>query len=85
MVNVIGLGYIGLPTALMLAANGVEVVGTDCNKKLIKKLKAGHATFKENGLDELFGKAISGGIQFSVKYQKADIYIVAAAAPGPER
>ena len=35
MVNVIGLGYIGLPTALMLASHGVEVVGTDYNLSLI--------------------------------------------------
>ena len=34
MINVIGLGYIGLPTALMLASHGVEVVGTDYNAKL---------------------------------------------------
>ena len=32
MINVIGLGYIGLPTALMMASHGVEVIGTDCNK-----------------------------------------------------
>ena len=32
MINVVGLGYIGLPTALMFAAHGVEVVGTDYNK-----------------------------------------------------
>lgn len=31
MVNVIGLGYIGLPTALMMASHGVEVIGTDYN------------------------------------------------------
>ena len=34
MVNVIGLGYIGLPTALMMASHGVEVVGTDYNEEL---------------------------------------------------
>ena len=34
MINVVGLGYIGLPTALMFAAHGVEVVGTDYNKGL---------------------------------------------------
>ena len=33
MVNVIGLGYIGLPTALMMASHGVEVIGTDYNKR----------------------------------------------------
>ena len=41
MVNVIGLGYIGLPTALALAANGAEVVGTDINKIKVEQLKSG--------------------------------------------
>lgn len=35
MVNVIGLGYIGLPTALMFAKSGIEVIGTDINKSLV--------------------------------------------------
>ena len=38
MVNVIGLGYIGLPTALMMATHGVEVVGTDYNEELVATL-----------------------------------------------
>lgn len=51
MINVIGLGYIGLPTALMMASHGVEVVGTDYNAELVATLKAGKTTFKEKGLD----------------------------------
>ena len=58
MVNVIGLGYIGLPTALMLAAHGVEVVGTDLNETLVGKLAAGELTFEEKGLDSLFEEDI---------------------------
>ena len=58
MVNVIGLGYIGLPTALMFASHGVEVVGTDYNKNLVEKLTKGELTFEEKGLGELFEKAI---------------------------
>ena len=65
MVNVIGLGYIGLPTALMLASHGVEVVGTDYNQDLVNELQAGRVTFKENGLDELFAKALNDGIKFT--------------------
>ena len=57
MVNVIGLGYIGLPTALMMASHGVEVIGTDYNKELVDTLKAGKLTFEEEGLDELFEAA----------------------------
>ena len=81
MVNVIGLGYIGLPTALMLASHGVEVVGTDYNKELVDTLNAGHTTFKEDGLDELFLDALNAGIKFSTEYQVTDIYIVSVPTP----
>ena len=81
MVNVIGLGYIGLPTALMMAAHGVEVVGTDSNKELVDTLKSGRTTFKEDGLDELFAKAVESGIEFSTEYQVTDTYIVSVPTP----
>lgn len=81
MVNVIGLGYIGLPTALMLASHGVEVVGTDYNQKLVDTLNAGHTTFKEDGLEELFHKALEVGIRFTTTYQKTDTYIVSVPTP----
>lgn len=81
MVNVIGLGYIGLPTALMLAAHGVEVIGTDYNKDLVDTLNAGKTTFKEDGLDELFENAVNAGIKFTTEYQNTDIYIVSVPTP----
>ena len=81
MVNVIGLGYIGLPTALMLAAHGVDVVGTDYNKELVGTLNSGHTTFKEDGLDELFHSALDAGIKFSTEYQVTDTYIVSVPTP----
>lgn len=81
MVNVIGLGYIGLPTALMMATHGVEVVGTDYKKELVDTLNAGHTTFKENGLDELFQNALRAGIKFSTEYQVTDTYIVSVPTP----
>lgn len=81
MVNVIGLGYIGLPTALMLAAHGVEVVGTDYNKELVDTLQRGQVTFKEDGLEELFQKALQGGIKFSNAYERTDMYIVSVPTP----
>ena len=81
MINVIGLGYIGLPTALMLASHGVEVIGTDYNEELVATLKAGKTTFKEDGLDELFAAALKGGIRFTTEYQKTDMYIVSVPTP----
>lgn len=81
MVNVIGLGYIGLPTALMMASHGVEVVGTDYNEELVATLNAGRTTFKEDGLDELFAAALEAGVRFATEYQAADVYIVSVPTP----
>ena len=81
MINVIGLGYIGLPTALMLSSHGMDVVGTDYNPEVVNKLKEGVITFKEDGLDKLFHDAVSKGIRFSVDYQVTDIYIVSVPTP----
>lgn len=81
MINVIGLGYIGLPTALMMSAYGVPVVGTDHNSKLVEKLNAGIVTFKEDGLEELFHQAVSKGIRFTTEYQVTDTYIISVPTP----
>ena len=81
MVNVIGLGYIGLPTALMMASHGVEVIGTDYNAELVQKLNNGELTFEENGLSELFCAAVKGGIKFTTEYQVTDTYIVSVPTP----
>lgn len=81
MINVIGLGYIGLPTALVFASHGFEVIGTDYNVDLVKTLNEGKTTFKEDGLDEMFDAAIKAGIKFNTEYQSCDTYIVSVPTP----
>ncbi|AJD92251.1 UDP-N-acetyl-D-mannosaminuronic acid dehydrogenase [Jeotgalibacillus malaysiensis] len=81
IVNVIGLGYIGLPTALMFAKSGIKVVGTDNNLELVNFLSNGKLPFNENGLDQLFHDALSNGIEFTNEYQKTNIYILAVPTP----
>jgi len=81
MINVIGLGYIGLPTALMMASHGLEIIGTDYNEELVNTLRSGKTTFYEDGLDELFEKALEGGIKFTTEYQQTDMYIVSVPTP----
>ena len=81
MINVIGLGYIGFPTALMMASHGVDVVGTDYNAELVATLNAGKTTFKEKGLDELYADAVKMGIKFTTEYQVTDTYIVSVPTP----
>lgn len=81
-INVVGLGYIGLPTALTMANAGFTVVGTDYNKRLVETLNAGKVTFEEKGLVELFNSAVStGNITFSNDYQEAEVYIVSVPTP----
>jgi UDP-N-acetyl-D-mannosaminuronic acid dehydrogenase len=80
-VNVIGLGYIGLPTALTMAANGIDVVGTDYNRRLVDTLNEGKVTFEEKGLKELFDKATEKGIVFTTEYQDRDMYVVSVPTP----
>nr|WP_302593110.1 nucleotide sugar dehydrogenase [uncultured Acetatifactor sp.] len=80
-VNVIGLGYIGLPTALMLASGGAEVVGTDIDQSIVKGLSEGCIGFEEDGLQELFEKARLNHIVFTTQYEKADVYIIAVPTP----
>ena len=81
MINVIGMGYIGLPTALMLAAHGEKVIGTDYNRELVKTLQSGKPTFQENGLDGLFSEALKQGIAFTDEYKRTDMYIVSVPTP----
>ena len=81
MINVIGLGYIGLPTALMFAKSGMEVIGTDIDSELVKLLMQGKFVFKENGLENLFNEAVKNGIKFTTEYQKTDTYIIAVPTP----
>lgn len=81
MINIIGLGYIGLPTALMLASGGYKVVGTDYNDELLNTLHNNKLTFEEPGLENLFKSALNTGIEFTNKYQETDFYIITVPTP----
>lgn len=81
MVNIIGLGYIGLPTALMFAKSGVKVVGTDYNAELVDSLNEAKLTFEEDGLDKLLEDGLLKGIKFTTEYMKTDTYIITVPTP----
>jgi UDP-N-acetyl-D-mannosaminuronic acid dehydrogenase len=77
---VLGLGYIGLPTSLLLAQAGNDVLGVDPKNHIIEKLNNGELPFKEPGLDELFKKAKKNFIA-SGSVQSSDVYIIAVPTP----
>lgn len=81
IINVIGLGYIGLPTALMLAKSGNVVVGTDINSKLVELLNNGGVPFEETGLANLYENAKERGIQFTTEFKITNTYIITVPTP----
>lgn len=81
MIGVVGLGYIGLPTALMLAASGNKVAGTDKNGEILKSLNNRQLTFREEGMTELFERATDNGILFTSEMPAADVYIISVPTP----
>ncbi len=81
-ITVIGLGYIGLPTSLILANNGFNVVGVDINKDIINSLKNGKLTIEEDGLDIYFHRSIKNNtFKARLSPQSADVFIIAVPTP----
>jgi UDP-N-acetyl-D-mannosaminuronic acid dehydrogenase len=79
---IIGLGYIGLPTASTFAVNGVQVVGVDINPKIIEALKKGEIIIHEPGLGEVVAQAIhSGNLTATARPEEADAFIIAVPTP----
>jgi UDP-N-acetyl-D-mannosaminuronic acid dehydrogenase len=82
-ISVFGMGYIGLPTAVILANSGYKVIGIDINSSLVESLNKGEVHIKEEtGLKDLFKKAINNGsLIFSTLAKKSNIFIVAVPTP----
>lgn len=81
-ITVMGLGYIGLPTAITLAEAGFEVCGFDVNQKTIETLQGGHIHIVEPGLQEAFEKAVAHGhLHFSSELSKSDVFYIAVPTP----
>jgi UDP-N-acetyl-D-mannosaminuronic acid dehydrogenase len=77
---VLGQGYIGLPTSLLLANAGHDIIGVDVNKRIIDKLNNGEIPFKETDLDELF-KKVKNNYLARNNVESSDVYIIAVPTP----
>ncbi|HET7724248.1 MAG TPA: NAD(P)-binding domain-containing protein, partial [Propionibacteriaceae bacterium] len=81
-VAVIGLGYIGLPTAVVLASRGVRVTGVDVNQSTVDRVARGEIPFFEPDLQtSLSGAVALGNISTSMEVPVADAYIIAVPTP----
>ncbi|OFP31120.1 UDP-N-acetyl-D-mannosamine dehydrogenase [Corynebacterium sp. HMSC068G04] len=81
-VCVVGLGYIGLPTAAFIASKGVKVVGVDINERFVKLINEGTVPFFEPGFEELLTKVVGeGNLVAQAEQVEADAYIVCVPTP----
>ncbi|MGE8080428.1 nucleotide sugar dehydrogenase [Peribacillus loiseleuriae] len=79
---VVGLGYIGLPTAVMFANHGLKVHGVDINEKAVSLIKNKQLHIEENGLQERLNAAIdNGNFTVSTTPEEADVFILAVPSP----
>lgn len=82
---VIGMGYIGLPTASTFAAHGVEVLGVDINPGIIETLNQGSIHIHEPGLREAFTTAMqAGNFRAATQPEEADAFVIAVPTPFKE-
>ena len=79
---ILGLGYIGLPTASTFAANGLKVLGVDVNPRIVEMLRSGRIHIHEPGLREIYQTALtSGNLTVSTQPEQADAFIIAVPTP----
>ena len=76
-VCVLGLGYIGLPTASILATHGFTVIGVDVNEKVIARLKEGKPHIQEPGLRTIVEAAVKSGNLNIAHHQKDPLFVKA--------
>ena len=79
---VIGLGYIGLPTAAMFATHDYQVIGVDINQNIVSSVNKGLSHFTEPEIDSLVQAAVSNGnLRASTQPEEADAFIIAVPTP----
>lgn len=81
-ISVVGLGYIGLPTAAAFASRQKQVVGVDINARAVETINRGEIHIVEPDLDRVVKKAVDGGfLRASTTPVEADAYLIAVPTP----
>jgi UDP-N-acetyl-D-mannosaminuronic acid dehydrogenase len=86
VVTVVGLGYVGLPTAAIFANRGLQVIGVDINKKVIEAVSSGSILIQESGLSQIVRNVIAEGKMKATTetfhaIKEADVIIVCVQTP----
>lgn len=84
-VSVVGLGYIGLPTAAVIASRGIDVIGLDVKPEVVDTINNGGIHIIEPGLDVVVQGVVSTGkLKASLKAEPADVFLIAVPTPFSE-
>ena len=77
-----GLGYIGLPTAIIAAKHGIEIIGVDINPQVVEMTNAGHLHIVEPGIEEMLQEVIGMGmLKASTSPEVSDAYFIVVPTP----
>lgn len=81
-ISLIGLGYIGLPTAAMFAAHGKSVIGVDVDPHVVNETNAGRSHIVEPGLDEMVSRVVGAGfLTAQAEPESADAFLITVPTP----
>ena len=81
-ISVVGLGYIGLPTAAVIASRGLQVIGLDVSEHAVKTINEGNVHIVEPDLDIVVRSVVnSGNLKATLTAEKADAFMVAVPTP----
>lgn len=81
-ISVIGLGYIGLPTAAMFASHGIKVIGVDINQQVVDTINKGEIHIVEPGLYNVVSETVRNGVlRATTTAEPADAFLIAVPTP----
>ena len=81
-ISVIGLGYVGLPSAAVFADSGLNVIGVDIDKEAVASINEGRAHIVEPGFDDLLVKVVgNGNLRATTTPEKAEVFVIAVPTP----
>ena len=84
-ISMVGLGYIGLPTAALFAAHGTKVIGVDVSAHVVETINAGKIHLVEPDLDGVVHKVVTeGSLHATLEPDPADAFIIAVPTPPPD-